>query len=312
MLLSRRARQLLRQLRSGGRRQSDLEAERTVGRPEGARTQTTEQRTGQSISVAERAARVAIRRAARAAPPAPPSGPLEELVPGRIVEGPDGSFYLVEARPAEVHPRAAGILEGLPDSLRAVSAASGDAELGRLGEATPDQLALLDLETAGLWAAPIFLVGLVLWANEQPDTAVVHQLMARDYAEEAAVLGEAARLLAGRRVLISFNGRAFDLPLMQERLVYHRLQRITPPECHLDLLGLARKRFRGRWEDCRLQTLEKHLCGRERWGDIEGADIPRAYHDFVESGDAGQMKLVIEHNRLDLISMLEILPHLGS
>jgi uncharacterized protein YprB with RNaseH-like and TPR domain len=303
MLLSRRARQLLRQLRSDD--QSDRDDQ-----PEEANAQAEPPASPGARSVVERAAQAATRRSRAPVPPPPPSGPLAELVPGRALERPEGAFYLVQAAPAEVLPQAARMLESLPEALGSLSAASDDARLALLRQARPEQLALLDIETAGLSAAPIFLVGLMLWPDDRPDAAVVCQLMARDYAEEAAMLAEAARLLAGRRILISYNGRSFDLPLVQERLVYHRLGRLRAPECHLDLLPVVRRRFRGRWEDCRLQTLEKHLCGRERWGDIEGADIPQAYHDFVSTGDAGQMKLVIEHNRLDLIAMLEILFHL--
>ena len=171
---------------------------------------------------------------------------------------------------------------------------------------------LLDTETAGLSAAPIFLVGLTLWPSNQAEDAVVHQLMARDYTEEAPMLAEAARLLRGRRVLMTYNGRSFDLPMLRERTVYHGLPQLPEPEHHFDLLKAVRARFRGRWRDCRLQTLELHLCGRERWGDIEGGDIPQAYHDFVKDGDAGRMKQVLEHNRLDLITMLQVLPALSS
>lgn len=303
MLLSKRARQLLRQLRGDAQTQRD-------DQPQEASAQAAPPAGPRRLSVAERAAQAAMRRSRAPVPPPLPSGPLAELVPGRAVERPEGAFYLVQAAPAEVLPKATRMLESLPETLAALSAATDDAGLASVPEAGPGQLALLDIETAGLSAAPIFLVGLVLWPTDRLDAAVVCQLMARDYAEEAAMLAEAASLLAGRRVLISYNGRSFDLPLVQERLVYHRLGRLRAPECHLDLLRVVRRRFRGRWEDCRLQTLEKHLCGRERWGDIEGADIPQAYHDFVSTGDAGRMKLVIEHNRLDLISMLEILSHL--
>ncbi len=228
-------------------------------------------------------------------------------MPGHVMHGPEGSYYLVQAPAAELLPQASSLLERLPDALRAAASVTDDARLAPLRDTSLDKLALLDTETAGLSAAPIFLVGLTLWPSNQAEDAVVHQLMARDYTEEAPMLAEAARLLRGRRVLMTYNGRSFDFPLMRERTVYHRLERLSELESHVDLLHVVRKRFRGRWDDCRLQTLEKELCGRERWGDIDGADIPRAYHDFVASGDAGQMKLVIEHNRLDLISMLEIL-----
>jgi len=233
-------------------------------------------------------------------------------VPGRAVAKAEGSYYHVEAPVTELMPEAGPVLRAMEEALRTPTGASQDAGLQSLRDTGLEQWALLDTETAGLSAAPIFLVGLTLWSSNRAEEGVVCQLMARDYAEEGPMLAEVARLLEGRRVLVTYNGRSFDLPLLKERTVYHRLKRLREPEWHLDLLPLVRRRFRGRWEDCRLQTLERELCGRQRLGDIDGAEIPRAYHDFVQSGDAGQMKLVIEHNRLDLLAMLEILVHLNA
>jgi len=305
MLLSKRARQLLRQLRSKDAGQPDRQLPK-------AAWQSPRQMSEQKASVVERAARSAVRRAAKPAPPVLASGPLEQLVPGCVLETSHGAFYLVEALATELMPEAARALTSLPQALRAVSAATKDPRLEPPRDPKLHQLVLLDIETVGFSAAPIFLVGLMLWRDDRPESAMVRQLMARDYAEEIAILAETAQLLQGRGTLITYNGRAFDLPLIQERLVYHRLGRLQEPQYHLDLLPVARKRFSDRWGNCRLQTLEKHLCGRERWGDINGADIPQAYHDFVDTGDAGRMQVVIEHNRLDLISMLAILPHLAT
>jgi uncharacterized protein len=169
---------------------------------------------------------------------------------------------------------------------------------------------LLDTETAGLASAPVFLVGMIIWRSDAVDDAVSLQLLARDYSEERVVLAASAELLEGRRVLMTYNGKSFDLPLMRERMIYHGLGDCPEPPCHVDLLHLIRARYRDRWENCRLLTLEQKLCGRSRWDDIDGARIPDAYHDFVRTGDAACMARVLEHNRLDLITMLEALPHL--
>lgn len=252
----------------------------------------------------------ATRTAPRPAPPLPPRGPLEVLAPGRVVEGEHGSVYVIEARPVEVLPDIERAFACLGELLGTLGP-EGD-RLGLLrGTALPD-LVLLDTETAGLSSAPVFLVGMLLWTDAEPQSAALVQLMARDYAEERAMLAETARLLARRSVLMSYNGRSFDLPMLRERTIYHGLPGLPEPARHLDLLGVVRGRFAGRWEDCRLQTLERRLLGRERWADIEGAEIPQAYHDFVRDHDAGRMKLVLEHNRLDLITMLQVLPYLSA
>ncbi len=236
-------------------------------------------------------------------------GPLEELAPGEAVECADGCYWRV-ARPArEMLPHGTEILKRF-HALTGLLGTEDDEPLAALRGLAPTQLVLLDTETAGLSSAPIFLVGLIVWESDAASEALSLQLFARDYAEERAVLAATAELLRDRRALMTYNGRSFDLPMLRERMVYHGLGECPEPPAHMDLLHAVRARFRGRWENCKLQTLEKRLCGRSRVGDIEGAEIPDAWHEFVHSGDAGRMAQVLEHNRLDLITMLEVLPHL--
>jgi hypothetical protein len=80
----------------------------------------------------------------------------------------------------------------------------------------------------------------------------------------------------------------------------------APPPIHIDLLPLARAVVGTRTPNHRLLTLETHFCKRKRVGDIDGADIPAAYHDFVRTGDAKDMANIIHHNRLDLVTMLQL------
>jgi uncharacterized protein YprB with RNaseH-like and TPR domain len=73
---------------------------------------------------------------------------------------------------------------------------------------------------------------------------------------------------------------------------------------HVDLLPPARPRFRGVLPDCRLETIERHLRGATREGDIPGSEIPDAYHEFVRTGDARKIKRILHHNRMDLLAMV--------
>jgi uncharacterized protein YprB with RNaseH-like and TPR domain len=75
---------------------------------------------------------------------------------------------------------------------------------------------------------------------------------------------------------------------------------------HCDLLHHARRRWRERLPNCKLQTLEQAICGRRRRGDIPGRAIPLAYHEFVRTGDAWQMRNVLHHNALDLVTLLQL------
>jgi uncharacterized protein YprB with RNaseH-like and TPR domain len=83
--------------------------------------------------------------------------------------------------------------------------------------------------------------------------------------------------------------------------------RLALPPHHLDLLHAARRRWREDLPDCRLQTLERHVCGRWRTGDVPGDEVPGLYHDYVREGDPWRLIPVFHHNLLDVITMAEIL-----
>ena len=94
---------------------------------------------------------------------------------------------------------------------------------------------------------------------------------------------------------------------MRDRMVLHRIKHKFTQE-HLDLLQHARRLFKGVFSDCKLQTLEQHLCGRRRHGDTPGHLIPQLYHDFVRTANAAPIEGVFHHNPLDIITMAELLP----
>jgi uncharacterized protein YprB with RNaseH-like and TPR domain len=187
-------------------------------------------------------------------------------------------------------------------------AASGSLppHLEPLASATPESAALIDTETAGFYGRPLFLVGT---ATYSAGDIRLTQYFAADYGQEAAVLSELARLLDGVALLISFNGKAFDWPFVRDRMVYHRLT-CQASFRHLDLLHLSRRRWRSRLPDCKLRTLERYLCGRCRSGDIRSDEIPQRYHEFVRWQDPRLIAPVFHHNRLDIITMIELLPAL--
>ncbi|MGC9320159.1 MAG: ribonuclease H-like domain-containing protein [Armatimonadota bacterium] len=320
-MLPKRLRRRLRQLDDGPAEKPAREREGQAAGggadPDEDAGQPQAVRAGESGLSRERLAEQA-RRSRESRPPPeasrlreiqPPSGPLEELAPGECVEGEHGSYWLVRGAAAELLPHGPQVLADLERVVASIDEAE-EGSLAHLRGVPPRHLALLDTETGGLSSAPVFLVGMIVWESDAAGEALSVQMLARHYAEERAVLAEAARLLADRRVLMTYNGRSFDIRMMRERMIYHALGQCPEPPAHLDLLHVVRARFRGRWEDCKLQTLERNLCGRSRWADIEGAEIPDAWHEFVHTGDAGRMAQVLEHNRLDLITMLEVLPHL--
>ncbi len=178
----------------------------------------------------------------------------------------------------------------------------GFAALKPLKSARSERVCYLDIETTGLRMSPLFLVGLMYMSGA---SLVVDQLFARDYSEEEVVLGFLAECMPRFDILVTFNGISFDVPYIRERITVHRLA-FAPPPVHIDLLPLARSVVGARTPNHRLQTLETHFCKRKRVGDIDGADIPGAYHEFVRTHDAKDMANIIHHNRLDLVTMLQL------
>ncbi len=171
----------------------------------------------------------------------------------------------------------------------------------------------LDTETTGLGVGPgtcAFLVGLA-WIEPNalqgaPALRVEQRLMTR-FAGEAELL-RWVRDVLGRRpwTLVSYNGRAYDLPLLEARAVMQRLPKGLPERPHLDVLHPARALWSGLLPDCRLATLERGLLDHTRPIDLPGAEIPAAWLDFVREGGRGRIDAILAHNREDLVSLAAI------
>lgn len=162
----------------------------------------------------------------------------------------------------------------------------------------------MDIETCGLTAAPVFLVGLCFIGERN---LVLRQLFARDYAEERALLAELSRITREHDFLVTFNGKSFDVPFLRDRAIRHRLEPLAAMP-HLDLLWMARRRWKGLLPDCRLKTIEWRVLRRRRAGDVGGAEIPGLYHDYVKRGEAHRLLPVFHHNLLDVVAMVELTP----
>ncbi|MGH8581340.1 MAG: ribonuclease H-like domain-containing protein [Gammaproteobacteria bacterium] len=180
------------------------------------------------------------------------------------------------------------------------------APLQLLAGAVPPRagLVFLDTETTGLAGGTgtlAFLVGLA-WIEE--DALCVYQWLVTGFAAEPLLLdhiGERLRLASG---VVSFNGKRFDVPLLAAR---YRLARRPDPLGHLphlDLLYPLRTAFASHWPDCRLQTAERRLLGLARRDDLPGWLVPRVWTQFVREGQAEQLPAVLEHNHLDLVSLV--------
>lgn len=171
-----------------------------------------------------------------------------------------------------------------------------------LHRALPAGVVFLDIESCGFAGNPLFLVGALRIEN---GAFRLRQFFARHYDEERAVLQRVAEQLRPADTLCTFNGKAFDWPFLKDRASVHRVS--LPLEIsHCDLLHECRRVWGRSLPDCRLQTLEAHVCGRRRMADIPGSAIPDAYHRYVQTGDGRAMIDVIHHNAVDLVTLAEL------
>jgi len=168
----------------------------------------------------------------------------------------------------------------------------------------------LDLETTGLAGGAGTQAFLVGCAFLDRDGFSVRQFLLPGYEHERALLAEVGAWAAERGALVTFNGRSFDVPLIETRYLFHRQSFPFEGRPHVDMLHPARRLWkdRGEWEgsseaSCSLGTLEKLLAGVHRVGDVPGFEIPSRYFQFVRDGDARPLEAVLEHNRLDLVSL---------
>jgi len=228
---------------------------------------------------------------------AAPSSLPPEL--GRAVETALGSHWEVERRwPAHHRHGSAdvGALADLPADLLAVL----DEEAAGC---PPEQWVFLDTETSGVSGGTGTFAFLVGAGHATPQGFVVRQFFMREHGEEPSMLAALAQHLERFRVVVTYNGKAFDLPLLETR---YRLARQRVPLGHLthvDLLHSARRLWRLALESCRLMELEARVLGFERQGDPGGAAVPRLYLEFLRTRNFRPLVPVFEHNAHDLLSL---------
>jgi len=137
------------------------------------------------------------------------------------------------------------------------------------------------------------------------DGLEISQYLVRDITEELPALAAVIRLLGEEPALVTYNGRAFDVNLLSERLGYYGLPGSLDP-VHFDLLPHARRRFGGVLPDARLETVERHL-GRGRALDLPSALVPDFYNTYTETENIGPLIPILEHNKHDLIALAALL-----
>jgi uncharacterized protein len=232
--------------------------------------------------------------------PQPPTPEPEAWLHGQEVTTAHGSHYETE-RLYERHRRHGSVgivdLESLPPDL--LSPISN----GAIHGVAPEKWCFLDTETTGLMGGSgtyAFLIGV---GRITPQGFRVRQFFMRDYGEEASVLSALTEHLKPFEVMITYNGRTFDQPLLETRF---RMVRQRPPFStleHLDLLHGARRLWNLRFDSCRLVELENQILGVERQGDLPGELIPYVYFEYVRTHEIFRLMPVFHHNAIDILTL---------
>ncbi|HEX2515670.1 MAG TPA: ribonuclease H-like domain-containing protein, partial [Chloroflexota bacterium] len=235
---------------------------------------------------------------------------LEVLVPGETVSTEHGPFYLRRTYlPLDTTYGPCRLGDFL--DLRAGSAAAL-ARAPELGAVSLERTLFLDTETTGLAGGTgtyAFLIGLGRFQEHGSPGApcfVLEQGIMRTYGEERAMLSWVAGLLEEAEVLVTFNGRGFDLPLLQTRFLMSRMRLDLEEWPHFDLLPPARRLWRPAYGSCALQSLERHVLGVGREADVESFLIPAIFHQFLRDGDARYLQRVFNHNQADVLAMVAV------
>jgi hypothetical protein len=242
-------------------------------------------------------------------PPEPPKLPaqrvakgIEEYVEGVLARNDWGEYFL--ARQAFPFGRPYG-------KLRIGDIAMADLKplnllFPQAAMPAPERLVFLDTETTGLAGGTgtcAFLIGIGTVEGPQ---FTVRQFFLRDYPDEKAVLRALAEILDGFEGLVTYNGKTFDVPLLETRYALARLKSPFGRMLHLDALHPSRRLWRLRLESCRLTDLESAVLGIGREGDVAGSEIPGIYFDYLRTGDARGLQPVFYHNALDIITLAAV------
>ena len=174
----------------------------------------------------------------------------------------------------------------------------------------PARALFLDTETTGLSGGAgtvAFLVGL---GRIEGKELVVRQFLMPNYASEPQLLLRVNEFAEGCDTVVTFNGKSFDVPLLQSRHIMCRMDCPIASMKHLDLIHPARRVWKLRLKDCSLSNLEEKILSLHREHDLPGSEVPERYFSFLKTGDASLLTDVIDHNRQDIVSLTTLLVRL--
>ncbi len=178
------------------------------------------------------------------------------------------------------------------------------------GQVSLRDMLFLDTETTGLGGAGAvaFLIGIGRLTESGFE---IRQYLLPDYADEAAMLEFALNEFSPQAHLVTYNGAAFDLPLLRDRVIINRVARELPHAGHFDLLHAARRLYRRRLRDCQLTNIERMIFDYHRVNDTPGYLIPSLYFDWLSYQKTDGLVGTLEHNRRDIIALAALAVHIA-
>jgi uncharacterized protein YprB with RNaseH-like and TPR domain len=229
---------------------------------------------------------------------------IEEVVSGKFISTPFGDSFMRENYfPYDYRCGEVELFQIFQSSAKTISSLARD---DRLKEIDINKTVFLDTETTGLAGGAgtyVFLVGVGYFERDQ---FCVRQYFMRDYNEERALLSALNDLLANFKAVVTYNGKTFDLPLMESRYIMSGMKMSLEDPCHFDLLYPARRLWKRRLESCSLSTVEREILKVSRDDDVPGHLIPEIYFRYLRTKDARAIKQVFEHNLQDILSLVAL------
>jgi uncharacterized protein YprB with RNaseH-like and TPR domain len=235
--------------------------------------------------------------------------PIEEIVEGHFKETPFGNTFIVETNfPIAYLQGSKGI--GVSSSLDLISEWVGDQ---RISQFNTDEYIFVDTETSGLAGGTGTFAFLIGAGRFNGDYFSLSQFFLNEPIQETAQLIALSEFVGSRMGVVTFNGKAFDIPILNARYTINNDLSPFVSSAHIDLLPLARRLWRDRLPSHKLIDLEQEILGFQRTQeDVPGWLIPSLYFDYIRTGDARPLSSVFYHNAMDIVSMAALLNHIAT
>lgn len=208
--------------------------------------------------------------------------------------------YNLDARYGKI-----SISEGLDISGDILALLSQDSAFKELDLSTA---LFFDLETTGLSGGTGVIPFNIGMGYYRDDKFWVAQYFLGELGEEEQMIQELSRFLADMdfKSVVTYNGKAFDMPLLETRFILYRTPLILSELPHLDFLFPARNLWKHKYESCRLFYLAREVLMTGRDEDIPSAEIPWRYFQYLKTGNFELIEPILYHNAEDILSLLGV------